>query len=64
MVFYLFKDLVSTINTVHWEVMLIDVRNLFLSPPPPGPIVPVHEFLRAGLITALFVITLLACSVR
>uniref|UniRef100_A0A1I7V9A6 Zinc transporter ZIP3 n=1 Tax=Loa loa TaxID=7209 RepID=A0A1I7V9A6_LOALO len=42
--------------------MYTDIRNLFLSPVPPGPIVPVHELLRAGLIITLFIVTLLACS--
>ncbi|VDK75072.1 unnamed protein product [Litomosoides sigmodontis] len=56
------EGLILMINTIHWKEMHIDIRNLFLSPPPPGPIVPVHEFLRASLITALFVTTLLACS--
>ncbi|VDM21832.1 unnamed protein product [Wuchereria bancrofti] len=43
--------------------MYMDIKNLFVSPAPPGPIVPVHELLRAGLIIALFILTLLACSV-
>ncbi|CAG9530301.1 unnamed protein product [Cercopithifilaria johnstoni] len=42
--------------------MNIDIRNLFLSPAPPGPIVPVHELFRTGLIITLFIVTLLACS--
>ncbi|VIO88150.1 ZIP Zinc transporter family protein [Brugia malayi] len=42
--------------------MYMDIENLFVSPAPPGPIVPVHELLRAGLIIALFIVTLLACS--
>uniref|UniRef100_A0A0R3RVE8 Zinc/iron permease n=1 Tax=Elaeophora elaphi TaxID=1147741 RepID=A0A0R3RVE8_9BILA len=42
--------------------MFNDTRNLFLTPVPPGPIVPVHELLRAFLIIALFIATLSACS--
>ncbi|KAL3989362.1 ZIP Zinc transporter family protein [Acanthocheilonema viteae] len=42
--------------------MHLDIRNLFLSPAPPGPIVPVHELLRASLIVTLFITTLTACS--
>uniref|UniRef100_A0A8R1TRX7 Uncharacterized protein n=1 Tax=Onchocerca volvulus TaxID=6282 RepID=A0A8R1TRX7_ONCVO len=42
--------------------MYIDIKNLFLSPVPPAPIVPVHELFRALLLITLFIVTLLACS--
>ncbi|KAM3728909.1 Zinc transporter ZIP1 [Dirofilaria immitis] len=60
--FYYCEIKVKVIKTISQKRMYIDIKNLFLPPTPPTPIVPIHELFRASLIITLFIATLLACS--